>query len=53
MAQDVRGQELPDWVFEQAEAKRKAGFKMRGLITIIPDEFGDNPELWAMQNGLA
>ncbi len=52
MAQDVRGQELPDWVYEQAPARKDAGFKMKGLITIIPNEFADNPELWAMQNGL-
>lgn len=53
MSKDVNDHDLPDWVYEQAAARKAAGFKMKGLITIIPDEFADNPELWAMQNGLA
>lgn len=44
--------DIPEWVFEQAAARKAAGFKMRGLITLIPDEFADNPEVWAAQNGL-
>lgn len=51
-ATDVNGQPLPDWVYEQAAARKAAGHQMRGLITIIPNEYADNPEVWAARNGL-
>lgn len=50
MSKDVNGQPLPEWVYEQARARKAAGHKMRGLITIVPE--GEEPEVWAARNGL-
>ena len=42
---------LPDWVYEQAAAKKAAGIEMRGLIAIIPS--GVDPEAYMASKGFA
>lgn len=48
---DVNENKIPDWVYEQAAARKAAGFKMKGLITITPN--GVDPEVYMAENGFA